>query len=102
MLKKYKSELDKIIKEVTKKVNEIDWELEQRLEGDFPTPPEYAELAHDYLKKVIPDRYTNNGQHHSMYDDYNWYDPCCGEGNLTAPCPADMKGGKCLSTLNEV
>ena len=76
MLKKYKSELDKIIKEVTKKVNEIDWELEQRLEGDFPTPPEYAELAHDYLKKVIPDRYTNNGQHHSMYDDYNWYDPC--------------------------
>ena len=101
MLRINDPELKKIIEDALEKVAETDWDLEQRKEGYYETPIKYAELAHSYLKKVIPDRYNNNGLHHSMYDDYNWYDPCCGTGNLTAPCPPNMKGWLGMSTLYE-
>lgn len=69
--------------------------------GEYFTPLAYAKLAHDYLAKVIPDRYEGNGVHHSMYDDYNWWDPCCGTGNLTLDCPPTMQGKLFMSTLNQ-
>ena len=72
----------------------------RRTTGEFFTPLAYASLAHAYLAKAIPDRYRGEGAHHSMYDDFHWWDPCCGTGNLTRDCPPTMKGGLFMSTLN--
>lgn len=73
----------------------------RRMDGEFFTPLPYAKLAHEYLAKAIPDAYEGTGNHHSMYDEYNWYDPCCGTGNLTYHCPTGMKGKLFMSTLNQ-
>lgn len=73
----------------------------RRTTGEFFTPLAYAALAHEYLAKAIPDRYEGNGVHHSMYDDYNWWDPSCGTGNLTLDCPPTMQGKLFMSTLNQ-
>jgi len=73
----------------------------RRTTGEFFTPLPYAALAHEYLTKSIPDRYEGNGVHHSMYDDFNWWDPACGTGNLTLDCPPTMQGKLFMSTLNK-
>ena len=73
----------------------------RRTTGEFFTPLKYASLAHKYLADSIPDRYEGKGNHHSMYDDFNWWDPCCGTGNLTIDCPPMMQGNLFMSTLNQ-
>jgi hypothetical protein len=73
----------------------------RRTTGEFFTPLAYAALAHQYLAEAIPDRYVGQGVHHSMYDDYHWWDPCCGTGNLTLDCPPTMQGKLFMSTLNQ-
>jgi hypothetical protein len=73
----------------------------RRFDGEFYTPLPYARLAHDTLAGSIPDRYEGSGSHHSMYDDYTWWDTCCGTGNLTYHCPSGMAGDLFLSTLHE-
>lgn len=73
----------------------------RRTTGEFFTPLDYARLAHEYLRRAIPNRYDEDAPHHSMYDDYNWWDPCCGTGNLTYHCPSGMKGELFMSTLNQ-
>lgn len=62
----------------------------RRMEGEFFTPISYAKLAHDYIEKVIPD----------LYDNYTWWDCCCGTGNLTYHCPSGMRN-LFMSTLNQ-
>lgn len=74
---------------------------DRRTTGEFFTPLSYASLAHEYLARTISDRYERKGPHHSMYDDYNWWDPCCGTGNLTLACPPEMQGELFLSTLHQ-
>ena len=60
---------------------------ETRIQGDFPTPPAYAELAHQYAVATWgPEVYEST-----------WWDPCCGGGNLTVDCPATTE--LFLSTL---
>jgi hypothetical protein len=73
----------------------------RRFDGEFYTPLPYARLAHEYLARTVLDRYGGGGAHHSMYDDYTWWDTCCGTGNLTYHCPSAMKGDLLLSTLYE-
>ena len=65
--------------------------IQQRREsGEFFTALDIAALGHDYLLKVVPDAYEN----------WNWWDPACGTGNLTFVCPS-MPGRLFLSTLNQ-
>jgi hypothetical protein len=73
----------------------------RRTTGEFFTPLPYCSLAHQYLAESIPDRYEGLAPHHSMYDDYHWFDPCCGTGNLTIDCPPNMLGKLFMSTLNQ-
>lgn len=73
----------------------------RRTTGEFFTPLAYASLAHAYLARTIEDRSAGGGAHHSMYDDFNWWDPACGTGNLTLDCPPSMKGALFMSTLNQ-
>lgn len=49
----------------------------RRLQGDFPTPPRFATLAHRYAVDA-----WGTDPH-----DRPWWDPCCGGGNLTADRP---------------
>jgi hypothetical protein len=62
----------------------------RRETGEFFTPLDIAALAHQKLLEVVPDAYEN----------YLWWDPCCGLGNLTLACP-EMPGRLFLSTLNK-
>jgi len=73
----------------------------RRTTGEFFTPLPYCSLAHQYLAESIHDEYEGQGPHHSMYDTHNWFDPCCGSGNLTIDCPPNMLGKLFMSTLNQ-
>jgi hypothetical protein len=64
--------------------------MQQRREtGEFFTPLDIAELAREYILKAVPDAYEN----------WNWWDPCCGTGNLQLELPS-MPGRLFMSTLN--
>ena len=62
----------------------------RRETGEFFTPLDLAALAHQKLLEAVPDAYEN----------YLWWDPCCGLGNLTLACP-EMPGRLFMSTLNK-
>lgn len=51
----------------------------RRMTGEFFTPVDIAEKAHDYIKDGFP-------QPEDMYKKV-WWDCCCGTGNLTFHCP---------------
>jgi hypothetical protein len=62
----------------------------RRETGEFFTPADIANVAHGELLQAAPDAYEN----------WNWWDPACGLGNLTLACP-EMTGRLFLSTLNK-
>jgi hypothetical protein len=65
--------------------------MQQRREtGEFFTPLDIAALAREYILKAVPDAYEN----------WNWWDPCCGTGNLELELPP-MPGRLFMSTLNQ-
>jgi hypothetical protein len=61
----------------------------RRMTGEFLTPLDIAGLGIEYIQKNIPDCM-----------EWNWWDPCCGTGNLTWGLPS-MPGRLFLSTLNQ-
>jgi hypothetical protein len=63
----------------------------RRTEGEFFTPEFYATLGHSYLSDSLG----------NIYQDYAWWDMCCGTGNLTRNCPSSMYHKLYLSTLNQ-
>jgi len=63
----------------------------RRTEGEFFTPDFYAKLGHKYIHEHLKDKTYQT----------HWWDMCCGTGNLTKPCPEEMKGRLFLSTLNQ-
>ena len=61
--------------------------------SEYFTPPHYAHLAHRYLHlATFKDQVA-------LYD-RNWWDAACGAGQLTQPCPVDMKGMLFTSSFN--
>ena len=61
--------------------------------SEYYTPPHYAHLAHRYLYlATLKDKV-------GLYE-RNWWDAACGAGQLTQPCPVDMKGMLFTSSLN--
>ena len=62
----------------------------RRETGEFFTPADIANFAHGQLLEAVPDAYEN----------WNWWDPACGLGNLTLACP-EMRDRLFLSTLNK-
>jgi hypothetical protein len=60
--------------------------------GQYFTPPVYADLAHEYLATAL------GPQERDLYE-RNWWEPACGHGALTLPCPINMTGKVFISGL---
>lgn len=62
----------------------------RRSQGEFFTHEDFAKLGRQRILEIIPDAYEN----------WNWYDPCCGTANLEVEMP-NMNGRLFMSTLNQ-